>query len=438
MTADLLFLFLLLVANGLFAMAEIALVASRPVRLEQRRTDGNAGAGQALRLKTNPTDFLSTVQVGITLIGILAGAYSGSRLAAPLAEVLRPMPVIGPHGDTIAFALVVSALTFFSLIIGELVPKAIALRDPETIAALVARPFNALAWVAAPLVRLLSAATTVVLWVLRIRPGEEPHATEEEIRALIKQATRAGELAHSEQQLVERVFHLDDRRVSSIMTPRHEIAWIDVEGDETVVRDQLASYHHSRVIVCQGELDRVVGICKAEDLLAELVCGRSLDLRALVRLPLFVPETVSVLSLLERFRTSHVHTALVIDEYGAIQGLVTISDILEGLFGATSTAPAGDPGPVVRRDDGSYLVDGSVSLDDLQAVVPLPPLDPEEEGQFQTVAGLVMTRLSRVPRVGDQIQWGPVRFEVMDMDDRRVDKVLVVPAPKQSTTPPTA
>lgn len=426
MTVDLLFLFLLLVANGLFAMAEIALVASRPVRLEQRKMENDAGAAQALRLKSNPTDFLSTVQVGITLIGILAGAYSGSRLAAPLAEALRPWPIVGPYSDTVAFGVVVSGLTFFSLVIGELVPKAIALRDPESIAGLVARPFAALARLASPLVALLSAATNVILWLLRIKPGEEPHATEEEIRALIKQATRAGELAHSEQQLVERVFHLDDRRVSGIMTPRHEIDWIDVEFDQAEVQARLASYHHSRIIVCQGELDRVIGICKAEDLLGELVCGRALDLRAAVSSPFFVPETVSVLTLLERFRNSHMHTALVVDEYGAVQGLVTIADILEGLFGSSSTGPAGEPGPIVQREDGSYLVDGAVSLDDLQAVVALPPLEPEEEGQFQTLAGLLMTRLSRVPRVGDRIEWGPIRVEVMDMDGRRVDKVLVV------------
>jgi putative hemolysin len=427
MTFDLLFLFLLLVANGVFAMAEIALVASRSVRLEQRVLLGDPKAARALRLKGNPTDFLSTVQVGITLIGILAGAYSGSTLAEPLAALLQSFPAIGPYSETLAFAIVVSLLTYFSLVIGELVPKAIALREPERLAAWVAVPFDVIARVAAPLVRLLSVSTNVVLWLLRIRPGDEPHPTEEEIRALIKQAAYTGELEPAEQQLVEKVFHLGDRRVSSLMTPRHEVEWIDANADAAEIRTALASQRRSCYVVCDGELDQVIGVALAQELLAQCLTGPSVDLRVVIRAPLFVPDTLSALTLLERFRTAHTETGVVVDEYGGIQGLVTITDILEGLFGALPNTPATDSGPIVRRSDGSWLVDGAVSLDDLRAHVPLPRIPEEDIGQYETLAGLVMTRLSRVPHVGDRVTWESLLFEVVDMDGRRVDKVLITP-----------
>jgi putative hemolysin len=427
MTFDLLFLLLLLVANGLFAMAEIALVASRSVRLEQRAHAGDARAAHALRLKANPTDFLSTVQVGITLIGILAGAYSGSTLAEPLAALLRSVPAIGPYGDALALAIVVSALTYCSLVIGELVPKAIALREPERIAAWVAQPFDIVARVASPLVRLLSISTNVLLWLLRVRPGVDPHPTEDEIRALIKQAAHTGEVEPAEQLLVEKVFHLGDRRVSSLMTPRHNVEWIDVNGEAAEIRQALATQRRSCYLVCDSELDRVVGVALAEELLAQCLTGQTVDLRAVARAPLFVPDTLSALILLEQFRTAHTETALVVDEYGGIQGLITITDILEGLASGVPDAPTQEAGPIVRRNDGSWLVDGDVSLDDLRAHVRLPSIPEEEVGQYETLAGLVMTRLSRVPHVGDHVEWETLRFEVVDMDGRRVDKVLIAP-----------
>jgi putative hemolysin len=427
MTFDLLFLFLLLVANGVFAMAEIALVASRSVRLEQRAQTGDPGAARALRLKAHPTDFLSTVQVGITLIGILAGAYSGSTVAEPLSGLLRSLPGVGPYSDALAFAIVVSILTYCSLVVGELVPKAIALREPERLAAWVAQPFDVIARVASPLVRLLSVSTNVVLWLLRIRPGDEPHPTEAEIRALIKQAAHTGELEPAEQQLVEKVFHLGDRSVSSLMTPRHEVDWIDASADASEIRQALATQRRSSYLVCNGGLEHVVGVALAEDLLALCLTSQSVDVRAVARAPLFVPDRLSALTLLEHFRTAHTQTALVVDEYGGTQGLVTITDILEGLFGAGPNAPTTESDPIVRRPDGSWLVDGGVSLDDLRAHVPLPQIPEDEIGHYETLAGLVMTRLSRVPHVGDQVAWESLRFEVVDMDGRRVDKVLITP-----------
>lgn len=433
MTFDLVVIFVLLVANGLFAMAEIALVASRRVRLEHRAAEGDVRAAAALRLKEHPTDFLSTVQVGITLIGIVAGAYSGSTLAEPLAAVLQPLPVVGPYASTVAFVVVVAGLTYFSLVIGELVPKAIALNHPESRVSMVAQPFALLARVASPLVRLLSASTQFVLWVLRIKPVDEPHPTEEEIRSLIKQATHAGELEVVEQQIVDKVFHLADRSVASLMTPRVDIDWIDVQETDDVLRAQLASQHHARLLVCENELDRVVGIVYAEDLLAEVAAGRPFDLRTVARQPLFVPETVTALALFERFRSARSHTGLIVDEYGSVQGIVTLTDVLEGLFGALPDQPLTGPASIVARGDGSYLVDGDIALDELRVALSLPGLTEEEAaGQFHTLAGLIMTRLSRLPAVGDAIVWHDYRLEVVDMDSRRVDKVLVAPlTPKQ-------
>lgn len=421
----------LLVANGLFAMAEIALVASRRVRLEQQAAAGQASAAAALRLKTNPSDFLATVQVGITLIGILAGAYSGATFSTPVADILRQASWLAAHADWIALALVVSLLTFASLIIGELVPKALALRNPEAIAAAVARPFSVVARLTAPLVHLLSASTGFVLWLMRLKPVAEPHITEEEIRALITQATHLGEVLPAEQAIVEEVFRLGDRRVSALMTPRVDIDWVDINGGHEALRRAVRESRHSRLIFCDGGLDHVVGVARAEDLLAHCVDGGLPDLRqavgTLVRQATFVPETLPALVLLDRFRAAHSHTVLVVDEFGAVQGLVTLTDVLEALLGALPDTPGVESRQMVLRGDGSWLVDGDTQMDDLQAIIALPPIGADEAGQFRTLAGLVMARLGRVPGPGDAFTWGRWRFEVLDMDERRVDKVLVAP-----------
>jgi putative hemolysin len=426
MTFDLLVILLLLVANGICAMAEIALVASRQVRLEQRAAEGSAGAAAAVHLKTNSTDFLSTVQVGITLIGIVAGAYSGSRLADPLAVMLAPLPIVGEYAPTFALAVVVAALTYFSLVIGELVPKAIALGNPERVVALVARPFTLLARAASPAVRLLSASTRGFLWVLRIKPASDPHPTEEEIRALIKQAARTGEVQAVEQEIVDKVFRLGDRRVASLMTPRWDVDWIDVQQSDEALRSQLGTQHHSRILACDGDLDRIIGVVDVEDLLGVLLRTGQMDLRSIARQPVFVPETVTAFALLERFRAERSHTGIVVDEYGTVQGVVTMTDLLEGLLGDVPDRPVPRDASIVRRGDGSWLVDGDVSLDELRTVLALPDVQAEEvTPQVHTIAGLLMTRLARLPVSGDIVTWRGHVFEVVDMDGRRVDKVLV-------------
>jgi len=434
LTVEVLVILALLVANGIFAMSEIAMVTARRVRLQRRAELGDRRAAAALRLKGDPTDFLSTVQIGITLIGILAGVYSGATFTEQLAAWLGQFPTLAPYREGIALGIVVTVITYLSLIIGELVPKAIALHNPEGIAGLVARPMSGLARLARPVVQLLSASTRVALAALRIRPTHDHPVTEEEIRALIKQATLNGDVAPVEQQIVEKVFRLGDRKASAIMTPRHEIDWIDVHEGVDGIRTHLATASHPRLLLCDGELDKVLGLADTEDLLEDLLAGKALNVRARLRPPLFVPSTVSVFQLLETFRASRVHLALVLDEFGAVEGLVTPSDILEGLVGEMPSEPEAEAGPVVTREDGSWLVEGDARVEDLEGLLGLPPLPEQERGTYQTIAGFAMTRLSRIPRAGDRFAWGGFRFEVVDMDGRRVDKVLVERERASATT----
>ncbi len=424
MTTEIAIILLLLVANGVFAMAEIALVSSRKVRLQQRAEEGDTRAAAALQLAQNPTQFLSTVQVGITLIGIFAGAYGGATLASSLATWLEQFPVLAPYREALALGLVVTVITYLSLVIGELVPKAIALSNPEGIAGAVAAPVAAIARIANPVVVLLSASTNLAMRLFRIKPADR-QVTEEEIRALLKQATVSGEIEPAEQKIVEQVFLLGDRRVQSIMTPRHEIEWLDINEGFEALREHVAETKHPRVLVCDGNLDTVLGVVHAEELLARNLAGTPVDLRPLLKPPLYVPATLSVFQLLEQFRSTHVHMALLLDEYGAIEGVVTSTDILEGLVGEMPAEPSIEPGPIHRRDQGSWLVDGTASMDDLVREVELTAPPDEEEGTYHTVAGFVMTRLARVARTGDRFTWKGFRFEVIDMDGRRVDKVLV-------------
>ena len=425
MTGEIVVILVLVLLNGVFAMSEIAVVASRRVRLQQRAEAGDRRSAQVLALKADPTVLLSTVQVGITLVGILAGAYSGATLAESLAEWLGRFPQIARYREGLALGLVVSAITYLSLVIGELVPKALALHDPEGIARVVAAPLGWLSRLGTPLVKVLTGSTRLVLAPFRLGPGGEQGATEEEIRALIKQAALAGDVAPVEHQIVEKVFRMGDRRASDIMTPRPNIDWIDIHDGVAGIRQHLQSDRHPRLLLCDGELDRVLGVADAEVLLEELLAGRPLDVRAHLRMPIFVPATVSVFQLLETFRTTRVHLALLLDEFGAVEGLVTPTDILEGLVGEMPSEPSEEAGPIVVREDGSWLVEGTARIEEIVTAIGLPPVPEDERETYQTLAGLVMTRLARVPRAGDHFRWGDFRFEVVDMDGRRVDKVLV-------------
>jgi putative hemolysin len=412
----------LLVANGVFAMSEIAIVSARKARLQQLAEEGNASAQTALDLATNPNQFLSTIQIGITLIGILAGAFGGATLAESIALGLATIPALAPYSEVIGVGIVV--ITYLSLIIGELVPKRVALNNPERIAASVAGPMNALSRVASPIVRMLSGSTDVVIRLLGIKPSDEPAVTEEEVKVLIEQGTQVGVFQPVEQDMIEGVLRLGERSVGAVMTPRTQIVWIDLEDLAEEIYRKVVGSHHSRFPVARESLDNFLGIILAKDLLAQHWQGQPLDLKSLLREPLFVPESMPALRLLELFKKKGTHVAMVLDEYGGVQGMITHNDILEDIAGYASTPGAPEP-QAVRREDGSWLVDGLLHIDRLKEIFDLDELPREELSLYQTVGGFVVDRFGNIPSVGQSFAWEGLRFEVVDMDAHRVDKVLV-------------
>jgi putative hemolysin len=421
----------LLLLNGVFAMSEIAVVSARKARLQKRADDGSAGARRALELAENPNRFLATVQVGITLVGILAGAFGGARLSAPLAGTIAGYAPLARYADAVALAIVVLAITYLSLVIGELVPKRIGLNSPERIATLVAGPMRVVSAVAAPLVTLLTWSTEGVVRLLRITKPDEPPVTEAEISVLLEQGTQAGVFEEEEQDLVERVFWLADQRVVMVMTPRTRVVWLDAEDPPEAHRETMRLHPHYQFPVCEGSLDRVLGTVDVRDLWAAAAPGGYPDVRSVLKTPLYVPESARALDLLESFRTSGVEVALVVDEYGGTAGLVTLHDLMEEIVGDIRL-PGGPAEPrVVRRDDGSLLVDGSMLMDELRELLDLPERRGDERHDYRTVGGFVYTRLGRVPGTGDHFEAEGFRVEVVDMDRNRVDKVLVAPVAKR-------
>jgi putative hemolysin len=427
MTLEILIILLLVIANGVFAMSEIAIISARKVRLQQMANQGNAKARAALELADAPNRFLSTGQIGITLIGILAGAYGGATLSRSLATFLNRIPALTPYSQAISFGIVVVGITYLSLIIGELVPKRLALNSPEQIAANVAIPMRILAAIASPLVDLLSASTDLVLRILGIGPSTEPMVTEEDLRVLIEQGTEAGTFEEAEQDMVERVFRLGDRPVSALMTPRPDIVWLDLEDSAEENRQKMIDSCHSRFPVCQGGLDNVLGMVHVIDLLGRCLSGQPLDLTVSLQQPVFVPESTRGLKILELFKQTGIHLALVVDEYGVIQGLVTLNDIMVEIVGDVPSADELEEPQVVQREDGSWLLDGMLPVDEFLELFDIEEMPGEHRGSYQTLGGFVITHLGRIPTAADYFEWQGMRFEVMDMDGNRVDKVLVVP-----------
>jgi putative hemolysin len=426
MTLQILFILLLIIANGILAMSEIAIVSARKARLEERANRGDAKARAALDLAKAPNEFLSAVQIGITLIGILAGAFGGGTIADALAASLQRIPLLVPYSQAIAVGIVVVCITFLSVVIGELTPKRLALSNPERIASAVAVPMRWLAKVASPVVRLLTVSTDLVLRFLGVRPSTEPPVTEEEIQVLFEQGTRAGVFEEAEQDMVEGVLRLGDRPISAMMTPRTEVIWFDVDDSPDEIRRKITESAHSRFPVAHGSLDTILGIVQTKDLLIHSLSGQPVDLKAVLQRPLYVPETKPVLDVIELFRESRNHIALVIDEYGGLTGMVTINDILEGIVG--DMPAVGEPAQpsAVQREDGSWLLDGLMPVDEFQDLLQIE-LPEESRGYYQTVGGFVMAELGRIPSAADHFEWGQLRFEVVDMDGHRVDKVLVAP-----------
>ncbi|GIK75776.1 MAG: hypothetical protein BroJett021_47640 [Chloroflexota bacterium] len=422
---DLGVLLLLLLTNGFLAMAEMAVVSSRRPRLQSMATAGMPGAAKALALAENPGDFLSTVQIGITAIGILTGVFSGATLAAPLADLLRLLPVLAPYAAQIAIFLVVLGTTYLALIVAELTPKRVALSRPEEIASLVAPTLALLSKLAHPLVVLLDRSSSALARLLRMRPGDAPAITDEEVRIMLQQGAQLGVFEPIEEEIVTQVFRLSDRRATAIMTPHTEIDWIDVDQGVEEVRDLLLTSSHSRFPLAEGSLDRVIGILYVRDLIVERLQGQALDLRALARPALFLPESMSALDVIEQMRASRTPVALIINEYGSVEGLVTISDVIEAILGAVDLSGIGEEPDVVQREDGSWLVNGLWSVDAFQEQFGLVALPQRDELEYQTVGGMIMSLLGQIPDVGSYIDVGGYRLEVVDMDGRRVDKVLV-------------
>lgn len=415
---------LLIFINGLFAMSEMALVSARKPRLQQRAEDGDSRAGAALDLAENPKRFLATVQIGITLVGVLSGAFGGASLAKRLSSLLASIPYIGQYSESISLALVVGLITYFSLL-AELVPKRVALSSPENIASAVARPMKALSRVAYPFIQLLSSSSDAVLKLVRFRPAKEQPVTEEEIRLMIAQATIAGVFLEAEQEMVERVFRLGDRRVGMIMTPRNRIEWLDVNDPPEKTKRKIARSIFSRFPVCQGRLANILGVVHVRDLAVRGLAGKTLDLKVSMHRPLYVHENTHALKVLELFRESGLQMALVVDEYGTIEGVITLSDILESIVGDIPSAEAFEEPSILKREDGSWLVDGMLPIDELKAHFHIRKLPGERTGRFQTLSGFVMSYLKRIPVSGDHFECCGYRFEVVDMDRHRVDKVLI-------------
>jgi len=434
---EILIILALILVNGFFSMAEIALVSARKVRLEQKAGDGDRGAAIALELNESTSRLLSSVQIGITLVGILTGALGGATLADHLSAVFEKVLWLKPYASGISLAIVVLLTTYFSLVLGELIPKRLGLSHPEKIASRVAGFMRFLAKVMNPVVNLLSASTDFGLKVLGITSDKEPPVTEEDIKGLVEEGTQDGVFEETEQDMIEGVFRLNERLINAIMTPRTAIEWLDLEDPAQVVLDQVLHSSHSRFPVADGSLDEVVGILSAKDLLEQHITGKAFDLEAVVQKPLFVPENTPASRVLELVRQSGLHEALVIDEYGGLLGLVTLFDVLEAIVGELPAQDDTSEPEVVEREDGSYLLDGLLPIDELKDLFDLDDLPEEDKVGYQTLGGFMMNQFGHIPGSGQHFEFDGFKFEVMDMDGHRVDKVLVSRLPKPDPDPRT-
>lgn len=422
-----LFVLILIIANGLFAMSEIAVVSTRKARLQVLAESGDTKAQSALRLMDTPDRFLSTVQIGITLIGILAGAVGGETLANNIEPWLASVPLLAPYSGPISLALVVTVITYLQLVIGELAPKQIGLSNPERISMLVARPMELLSQITRPLVWVLSISTRGIMKLLRVKPSSTPVVTREEVQIMIEQGAESGVFEPINEEMVEQVFRLGDRRVNDLMTPRPDVIYLDLLDPVEKIREIIIQSGHSRYPVVRGDEDNIMGIVLARDLLAQSLRGDALDLNAIMRQPLIVPEGMPLLDVLDRFKEDKTQIAIVIDEYGELQGLLTFNDMLEEVVG--DVPEVGDPEDpeAVPRPDGSWLVDGMYPAEDFKELFGIKALPDDDENYYQTLGGFVMSFLGRVPETGDTFEWKNFKFEVVDMDWRRVDKVLLTP-----------
>ncbi|HUP29413.1 MAG TPA: hemolysin family protein [Usitatibacter sp.] len=425
------FLFALVLLNGAFAMSEIALVAARKGRLQTRADAGDRSAALAIDLGQEPTRFLSAIQIGITSISILNGIVGDAVLSRPLAQRLRGMGVEGQASEYLATAIVVLTITYFSIVLGELVPKRLGQMNPEGIARLVARPINWLAIATKPFVKLLTGSTHLVLAMLRLKEKDEPHLVEEEIHALLAEGTDAGVIEHAEHDLVRNVFRLDDRQLGSLMVPRGDIVHLDVLEPWSENQKRITAHDHSRFPVARGGLHDIVGIVSARVLLASTLRGEVPDLATLAVPPVFVPETLNGIELLDNFRALG-DAAFVVDEYGEVVGMVTITDLIEAITGEFKPRNAEDAW-AIRREDGSWLLDGLIPIPELKDRLGLAAVPEEERARYHTLSGMMLLLLGKLPRTGDIATWEDWRLEIVDIDGMRIDKVLAMPTSATTT-----
>lgn len=427
---DILVLVVLILVNGVFAMSEIAVVSSRKARLQNLADDGSLGAEAALSLHQEPSGFLSTIQVGITSVGIMSGAIGEAAIADPLAAWMAGFPVLEPYAKSVALTITIIALTYFSVVVGELVPKRLAMLAPEGIASLIARPMMLLAKVTHPLVVVLSSSSTAILGIIGARRKEDPPVTNDEIKVLMEQGAEAGVFHESEQEIVSNVLRLDEQKIAAIMTPRREMFVIDLDEGDEAARQRIIETEFSRVVVCRDGMEHVLGILQTGDLLKKALpgghCITAVDIEAILHPPLYVPETVTTTQLLESFRRARLQFALIVDEYGDVQGVVTLTDVMSAIVGELSEPEKPEERDMIQREDGSWLVDGDVGVERMKSVLDIEDeLPGEEENGFHTLGGFIMHVLGRIPAPTDHFNAAGWRFEVMDMDKNRVDKVLV-------------
>jgi putative hemolysin len=425
---EILFILLLIFANGIFAMAEIAVIAAKKTKLKKLADTGDPGAKKALELATSPNRFLATVQVGITLIGVMAGAFGGATLAQEIAKLLSRIPILATHSGWLSVAIVVAIITFFSLVIGELVPKRIGLSNPEGIARALARPLDWLSRIATPLVTALSASTDAALRLGGFKHKEQPPVSEDEVRTMVEQGLRAGVFHRIEHELVERAFQLDELTVHDLRTPRSRIVWLKLDDFAESNWRKVVTSGHTQFPVYQGNRDNVIGIVSVKALFANLALAGAADLKNLVTEAPYVPSSMHATKLLELFKQSGKHVALVTDEFGGIEGLVTVTDVMEAIVGEVPSHEKRNKRLIAQREDGSWLAEAYVDIDELKRILQIRHLPGEESEEYQTLGGFILNQLGRIPNEGEYVEAEDLRFEVIDMDRQRIDKVLITPA----------
>ena len=415
---------LLILINGLLAMSELAIVSSRKSKLQKMANDGKKHANTVIELIEDPNQFLSTIQIGITLIGILAGAFGGATLAEPISQYLT---FLGQYSTLISMIIVVIIITYLSLVIGELVPKRVALNNPEKIAVNSAKYMKIFSRICGPLVIVLSKSTNFVLKIIGVETDKVSVVTEDEIKMLIEEGIEDGTIEKEEEDIIKRVFRLDDQKVDMLMTPKNEIIWIDLEEDLEESKKRIIESERSIFPVAEGDLDQVLGVVQTKDILSSILKEENFDIKHHLKNPLMVPENLPSLELLKLFKENlkYVHIALVVDEYGSVEGLITLNDVLEGIVGDIPGIDEMDEPTAIERKDGSWLIDSGYPIAKFKELFDIEKLDEEEEDQFTTLAGFILSYLNKIPDTGEEFSWENFDFEIIDKDGHHIDKILV-------------